>query len=228
MTAFLLIRHGMNDTVGIRIAGRASGVHLSEQGRIEAETLAGRLAGLKISAIYSSPLERALETAEPLARMHNLEVQTASSIGELDCGEWTGRSFEDLTGDPRWQRFNRFRAGTQVPRGELMLEAQVRMVTEVLRMRDRHLNQIVAVVSHADPIKSVITYFTGMPLEYYAKIEISPARVSLLEIDDEGSRLVCMNSTGAGINELLQYYGPAATGNSDQAGATPQGGSEIR
>src|SRR3954469_21585527 len=116
---FLLIRHGACEPVGKRIAGRMPGVRLNEQGRLQASMLVGRLADLPIRAIYSSPLERALETAEPLSRRLDLPVQKDDAFNEVDYGHWTGKSLESLAPLPEWQRYNQFRGGVRIPSGEL-------------------------------------------------------------------------------------------------------------
>jgi broad specificity phosphatase PhoE len=104
MTTFLLVRHAHVDAVGNSLAGRRDGVHLSEQGRREAAELARWLAGERIDRIYSSPLERARETAAELADGRTLRVEPTAQWTEFDFGEWTGRSFAELDGDPRWRR----------------------------------------------------------------------------------------------------------------------------
>ena len=104
MTTFLLVRHGETDAVGKTIVGRMPGVHLNATGRAHARRLAQRLSRLPIRAIYSSPLERALETAEPLARARNLRIQTCEAANELNFGEWTGKTFAELDSLPEWRR----------------------------------------------------------------------------------------------------------------------------
>ena len=117
MTTFLLIRHAAHDLLGRRLAGRMPGVSLNGEGRRQVERLAERLAGASIRAVISGPLERARETAEPLARGLGLPVQISAAVDEIDFGEWTGLPFAELDQDPRWCWFNTFRSGARAPCG---------------------------------------------------------------------------------------------------------------
>jgi probable phosphomutase (TIGR03848 family) len=195
MTTFYLIRHAMNDFVGRRLAGWLPGVHLNGEGRNEARRLAEKLAQAGITAIYSSPLDRARETAEPLAEATGLRVETREALGEVRSGEWTGKMFAELEADLRWRAFHQYRSGIRVPGGELMLEVQTRMVAEILQLREGHPGGTIAVVSHADPIRVVVAFFLGMPLDFYQRIEISPASFSVVKLEEWGPVVPVLNST---------------------------------
>jgi probable phosphoglycerate mutase len=196
MTRFFLIRHGATDTVGKAIAGRAPGVHLNELGRRQAESLAVRLGSARIDQLYSSPLERAVETAQPLAERRALEIRLAPKLAELDFGQWTGKTIEDLNRDPAWGVFNRFRSATRAPGGELMLEAQQRIVSEVESLNRQHAGKTVAFFSHADVIRAAILFYLGMPLDLFHRVEIAPASVSILHLYDDGAQIMRLNDTG--------------------------------
>src|SRR5918993_3484461 len=135
MTTFLLIRHALCDPVGISIAGRASGVHLNEAGRQQAAALAGRLGGLPVAAIRSSPLERAMETAEPLAAALGLPVAQDAGLNEVDFGEWTGRTLLELDGLAEWRDFNERRGCARIPGGETMAEVVSRSLATLEQVR---------------------------------------------------------------------------------------------
>jgi broad specificity phosphatase PhoE len=180
----------------MRVAGRTQGIHLSGEGRDQAERLAKRLAGVALREIYSSPLERAIETAEPLARDRGMTVQVSNALAEIEFGDWTGRTLTDLESDIEWRRFNSYRAGTRIPRGELMIETQCRMVVELHRLRIEHNGETVAVVGHGDPIRAAIAYFVGIPLDFMLRFEISPASVSVLDLSEDGALLLVLNETG--------------------------------
>lgn len=197
LTKFFLIRHGLTDAVaGRQIAGRAPGARLNEKGRAQAESLAERLSVVPLRAVYSSPLERALETAVPIARRLDLEVQVEDAFNELEFGEWTGRTFEELEASARWRAFNSFRGGTRIPGGELMVEAQARAVAGVERLRERHAGESVAVVSHADLIRAVVAHYAGIHLDLLLRIEVGPASFSVVEVGDFGPRIISLNDTG--------------------------------
>jgi probable phosphomutase (TIGR03848 family) len=196
MTRFLLIRHATNHTVGKRFAGRMQGVHLNDEGKAQAQHLAERLSSLPIAAVYSSPLERAVETAEPLAGVLNQQTITSDDFLELELGEWTNTAFEDLAGEPQFRLFNSFRSCTRIPGGELMLEAQARIITGLGKLVARHPGQTVAVVSHADLIKAAVAYYAGIHLDLFQRIEISPASVSVVELYEDTARILLLNHTG--------------------------------
>jgi probable phosphoglycerate mutase len=195
MTTFYLIRHAMNDFVGKAIVGWSAGVRLNAEGRAQAERLAPRLAGRGIAAIYSSPLERALETAEPLSRTLQLPVQIREALGEVRFGEWTGKTMDELERDPRWEMFNRYRTGTRAPGGELAVESQARIVGELERLHELHPDQAVAVVSHADIIRVALSYYLGSPIDLYQRIECRPASFSTLTLSAWGPQILGVNET---------------------------------
>lgn len=197
MTTFLLIRHGLTDLVDRAISGWMPGVHLNETGRGQALGLAERLARAPIAAIYSSPLERARETAEPLAERLGLEIRLLDELGEIRFGEWTGRTLDELSGEPLWQRFNALRSLTRVPGGELMLETRTRVIEALARLRRAQANELIAVVSHGDVIRAAVTYYAGVPLDLFQRIEIGPASVSVVEVSEYGPRLLRLNDTGS-------------------------------
>jgi len=195
MTTFYLIRHATNDYLADnKIAGWRPGIHLNSDGRKQAEQLAERLALDPIRAIYSSPLERSRETAEPLAAKLNLPLQISEGLGEIRFGDWTDQSVKELDLKPEWRRWNSFRSGTQAPQGDLMIDAQARIVREMLRLREQHPDACIALVTHGDPIKAAIAYFIGAPLDLFLRIEISPASLSMISLDDQSVRILCVNA----------------------------------
>ncbi len=197
MTTFYLIRHGANDSVGRGIAGWTPGVHLNANGREQAARLAARLSGKGIAKIYSSPLERARETAAPLGEAVGIAVEIREALGEVQFGEWSGEPFSALDRDPRWSRFNAYRSGTRAPGGELAIETQARFVAELESLRAELPDAAVAVVSHADPIRSALAYYLGIPIDLYQRMECRPASVSTLLLGDEGP-------TVTGLNEVAE------------------------
>ncbi len=194
-TVFYLVRHGDNDLLRHAIAGRQPNVHLNDRGRTQAERLGDELSIRSIEAIYSSPLERAYETAQPLARKLNLPIQTSNALIELDFAEWTSKSLPELEQLETWKQWKSFRTGARIPGGESILEAQARMVAEVERLRRQHPGRALALFSHGDPIRTVLLYYLGMPLDFLQRLAISTASVSILAVDDWGARLRVFNLT---------------------------------
>lgn len=201
MTTFLLIRHASCGGLGHTLWGRTPGVCLNETGKAEAQRLLDRLRGITLQAIYSSPLERALETAETIARSMNLEVSKTSAFDEVDFGDWSGKSFDTLASDERWRRFNSIRSATRIPGGESFLKVQTRVVNELEKLSSQQ-EERVAIVSHADVIKAAIGYFTATPIDLLQRIEISPCSVSIIVLDNGSPRLLTINNTGA-LSALL-------------------------
>jgi probable phosphomutase (TIGR03848 family) len=195
MTTFLLIRHGMTDAVGKTITGRFPGVHLNEAGRKQADDLYSRLRRWKVNAIYSSPLERALETAAPPARRFGIAVMKSEALSEVDFGEWSGKNLDELDQLPEWRLYNTFRSSTRPPGGELATEAQTRMVEQLTRYARQHPEQIVAVFSHADTIRFTLAHFLGMPIDLMHRIEIRPASISAVRLAEWGPQVLLMNWT---------------------------------
>jgi broad specificity phosphatase PhoE len=178
----LLIRHGTNPNVGKGLTGWLPGVSLDANGRLQAEWIATVLARRSIAAIYSSPLERAMETAQPLSTLKQLEIIPDPSLGEVRFGAWQGKTYAEIEPDPNWRQFNNFRSGTRAPGGEMMLETQARMVAGLLNIAGRHPGEIVAVFSHADAIKSALCWALGIPLDFHLRLEIYPASITTIVI----------------------------------------------
>ena len=193
MTVFHLVRHGEHVMAGRALVGRMAGVGLSEKGRAEAAAVAQRLAGERIDAIYSSPLQRTRETAEILAARLDHEVQYRDDVIEVDFGEWTGSTFDAVRADERWQLWQACRSIATLPGGESMRQVQERMVGALIDLRRSHPRQTVIVVSHGDCIRAALLFALGMPLDFYARLEIGLASISTLRIDDSGIRVPVVN-----------------------------------
>jgi len=192
-TLFFLIRHGSHDHLGRVLTGRMPGVSLNGKGVQEATRLAERLSRVGVTALYSSPMDRAVETARPLAETLRLPLRVDEAIQEIDFGEWMGRRFEELAPLPEWHRWNAYRSGSRAPGGESMLEVQARMVREMERLCGEHPGGRVALVGHSDPLKAAVAYFLGMPLDFLQRIEIEPGSVTTLELGEYAPRLVGLN-----------------------------------
>jgi broad specificity phosphatase PhoE len=191
---FLLIRHGDNDHLHRRIlAGRQSGVHLNERGRKQAAELARVMTPLSIEAIYSSPMDRARETAEPLAIQLGLPIHLLPALNEIEFGTWTGIPYDQLTDDPRWRAFNSFRSSTRVPGGEIIFEVQTRMLTALEELCGLHPEGLVTVFGHGDPIRTVLAHFMGMPLDLIPRLRLNPASISAVNFASWGAEVLCIN-----------------------------------
>lgn len=196
MTRFFLIRHAANDHSGQAFAGRAAGIHLNAEGREQALGLAARFAGVPVAAVYSSPLERATQTADAIATVLGRVVVSREEFLELDTGRWTGQRFDALGEDPGFHRFNQLRSCSGAPGGELMLQAQARMVAGLEALRREHPGQAVVVVSHGDMIRAALAHCLGMPLDLMLRLVVEMGSVSIVGIGEGEVRVEAINDTG--------------------------------
>jgi len=197
MNRLLLIRHALNDWVGKRIAGWTPGVVLNEEGREQAARLAEWLEPVPLEAVYSSPLERAVETAEPIARSHGLETVTRESIGESRYGELDGKPIEEIFKTDLWEQWRLHPSRTRFPGAETTYEVQVRVVSELEQILQDHPEGNIAVVSHADPIRLAAAYYIGLALDLVGRLWVSPASVTVVRFDEWGPRLTHLSHTGS-------------------------------
>jgi broad specificity phosphatase PhoE len=196
-TTFFLVRHAAHDRVGTILCGRMPGVHLGTLGKAQAERLAERFANENAASIHTSPLERAVETAEPIAARLGQPLEICEDIAEIDFGAWSGTSFEALAQDPRWAAWNNTRSNSRPPYGETMLEAQARIVGVLEQLRTRHPNRSIILISHSDVIKAALLYHLGLPIDAYARFDIEPASISTLVVGDWGSKVLRLNEVVA-------------------------------
>ncbi|EMY35878.1 fructose-2,6-bisphosphatase [Arthrobacter crystallopoietes BAB-32] len=178
------------------LPGLAPGLHLSERGRVQAERVAERLAGLHIDGLYSSPLERARETAEPAAACTGLTLHEDAGLLECDFGEWTGAALADLAALPQWQTVQQTPSAFRFPDGESFAQMQARMVGTLEALRTAHAGGVVVCFSHADPIKAAVAHALGTHLDLFQRIVIGPGSVSAISYSEGQAPAVLMvNST---------------------------------
>jgi len=176
------------------LIGRTHGIPLNAAGRIEATQLAESLATRNIRKILSSPLERCRETADPIAARIKLDLEVSDALNEVDFGDWTGKTFDELDATQEWKQWNTFRTGVRPQGGESMLDVQHRVVSLMQELRDEFHDDAVALVSHGDPLRAAIVYFLGMPLDFIRRIELSPASISILALDRWQAVLQALNA----------------------------------
>ena len=195
VSTFYLIRHGANDFVGHTLAGRLPNVHLNAEGKKQVRRLAERLAQVDFHRVISSPLERARETAFPLAEALGLQVDVDAAFVEVNFGDWTGKTVAELSSDPLWKNWNAYRTGARIPNGESMLEIQQRAVAALLDLHQKFPEQRIAIVSHGDVIRAILLHFLGMSLDLVHRLEISPASFSVVALHDNFAQVLAVNST---------------------------------
>jgi probable phosphomutase (TIGR03848 family) len=195
MAVLLLIRHALTDVTGKRLYGRTPGFHLSERGREQADRLAGRLRDMPLAAVYSSPMERCVETARPVATGRGLDVATVPDLTEVDAGRLTGRTFAMLRRSAQWRRVHEDSAA-RFPDGESLAEVQHRVVAALERIAADHRRDVVAVVSHGDPIKVALAHFAGVHLDLFRRLEVGAASLSAVQLGNGPPHVVRVNDTG--------------------------------
>ena len=200
MTIIYLIRHGHNEYVGKgKLAGRLKGVHLSEKGKQQALALRKNLAKVKFNAVYASPLDRTIETAEPLAAQQGLKVIRRPGLLEIDYGTWQGKTLKALQRRKLWPVIQSTPSLAQFPEGESFPEAQARIVAEIEALRAKHKSPkaMIACVFHSDPIKLALAHYAGIPLDLFQRIVIFPASVSMIALDEKHIRILSINDNSA-------------------------------
>jgi probable phosphoglycerate mutase len=190
------VRHGTTPTTGSILPGRARGLHLSDTGRQEASEVAARFEGVPVSAVYASPLERARETAAPIADRVGKPVVVEKGLIECDFGEWTGAELKTLRKLPEWRTVQHWPSGWRFPGGESFLDVQVRLQGVVDRVREGHPGEIVVAVSHADCIKALLALALGVPLDLFQRIVVGPCSTSVVAYTSGGPAVLAVNSYG--------------------------------
>jgi len=201
-TRLVLVRHGVTAHTGPLLSGRMPGIDLSDKGIAQAEGAAERLSVLTVAAVYASPIERTTQTASYIAARLGLEITPLPGVIEADYGDWTGGKIADLAKTDEWKVVQAAPSRARFPGGETLRAMQSRMVDALDALVGAHQHETVVVVSHADPIKAAIAHYTGMHLDLFQRLHVSPASVTVLDFHPYGALLVKCNDTG-GLAELV-------------------------
>jgi probable phosphomutase (TIGR03848 family) len=202
-TLVLLVRHGQTPTTGVVLPGRAPGLRLAEEGRRQAEALARWLATVpRVAAVYASPLERARETAAPIARALRLPLRRERGLLELDIGAWTGEKLAHVSRRPEWATVQRNPSGFRFPGGESFVEMQTRMIETLDRLVARHPGRRIVAVSHADPIKAALAHALGAHLDHFQRIVVAPGSLSAIAYRREGPQVLTVNAVDGDLARL--------------------------
>jgi probable phosphomutase (TIGR03848 family) len=205
MTTLFLIRHGLTEHTGRILYGRLGGMPLDDRGRAQAEQLVARFEPVRLTAIYSSPLERCVQTVEPLAAHQRLDVVTRDGLIEMDAGSWTGKSLARLRRTKRWRDVISAPASFRFPDGgEGFVEAQGRALAEIQRIARRHRRGRVAIATHGDIVRILLSHFEGAPLDAFQRIVVDTASISVVALDGGSPRVLLVNDTGG-----LERFGRA-------------------
>jgi probable phosphoglycerate mutase len=196
MPLLLLIRHGENDFVKTgKLPGQIDGIHLNERGQKQAQALGEALKEVPIRALYSSPLERAMETAEPIARARNLQIIPEPGLRDADVGRWQGKSIKSLRLTNAWRIVQHSPSRFTFPEGESFPGVQTRIsnALEAIARKYNKPKDIVAVVFHADPIKLAVSHFLGLPLDHFQRLSCDTGSLTALYVGEMGANLLKLN-----------------------------------
>jgi broad specificity phosphatase PhoE len=193
-TTFFLVRHASHPLLGRVLVGRMPNVSLGMDGRAQTQELARRFGHQPIASVYSSPQLRARETAEPIAESVGTPTIATPALDEVDAGEWTGMSFDDLRPDPRWQHWNRARESARTPGGESMRDVQARVVHHLRKLQGAAPDTHIVLVSHADVIKAALLFYLKLPLWGLDSLDIAPASLSTIAVGDWGAKVLALNT----------------------------------
>ncbi len=171
-------------------------MQLTPAGERQARCLAGRLGGMRLDAVHTSPRERARRTAEAIAARTGAPVEVVDALDEVDFGDWTGTRFDALEDDPLWQRWNTSRGSAAPPNGESMAAAQARVAAHADAIARERPGARVALVSHCDILRALVAHYLGMPLDNLLRFEIDAGSLSRLEVGAWGGRVLGLNETG--------------------------------
>lgn len=200
----LLVRHGMTSVTGRELTGRLPGFGLSEEGLRQAQAAADRLSEVPLQAIYSSPMERCVQTAQSIASRHDKQVESVENLSEIDYGDWQGKSFKTLYRKPGWKKLRARPADFQFPGGETIRQAQTRAVQGVEELRKRHPEDragAVVACSHSDMIRLLVAAYLGLGIDLYDRISVAPASITAVAVGEGAPALLSLNDTG-GYDEL--------------------------
>ena len=193
-TTILLIRHAETPTTGKVLPGRAAGLGLSDKGIAQAEARAADIAGKhQIAAIYSSPMERAQQTAAPIGAATRRKVRIHEGLNECDFGLWTGRRLKALYKLPAWRTVQRTPSNFRFPEGESFLEMQSRIAAALNELARAHRGKTVVAVSHADTIKAAVAHALGMHLDMFQRLAVSPASQTVIQLGAGAPAVVSVN-----------------------------------
>src|SRR4051794_19802238 len=201
-TRLVLVRHAVTAHTGGKLSGRMPGIDLTDTGRQQAEAAADRLATAPITVVYASPIERTMQTAQAIAARHNLTVQPLVGVIEAEYGDWTDKTLGELAKTDEWKVVQRAPSRARFPNGESLFEMQTRMVIALDQVVASHRHETVVVVSHADPIKAAVAHYTGMHLDLFQRINISPASATVFEFHPLAVMMLTCNDTGT-LDQML-------------------------
>ncbi len=216
MPTVLFLRHGLTAKTGPVLTGWTPGVPLDDRGTAQARAVAARLAGLRLDAVVTSPLERCVQTAQAVldARKEPGGLHVEERFGEVRYGDWTGRELKELAEEPLWKVVQAHPSAVVFPGpdGEPLASAQLRAVRAVREWNERlGPDAVYAVCSHGDIIKALVADALGLHLDQFQRIQVDPASLTVVRYTELRPFLVRLNDRGEDLSGLV----PANQGDGD-------------
>ena len=193
MTSFWFVRHAVTSHTGKKLSGWMEGISLTEEGKVQAAAAADAMERVPLKAVYSSPLDRTLQTARMIARRHGLGVRISRDIGEVGYGKWTDRSLKGLVRTKLWTKIQQWPSGARFPDGESLREVQVRALAAIEDIAAEHPNAAVCCVSHGDVIKLVMAHYLGVHIDLFQRLIVAPGSISALVLSERGPSVLSLN-----------------------------------
>ena len=191
-----LVRHALTPQTGDRLSGWTPGISLSDEGRAQVAALVQRMAPVSLDAVYSSPIDRCVETARPIASSKGLRIRVRDALGEVRYGDWEGKRLRTLAKTKLWRQVMARPSEVRFPNGETIRETQFRAVSALEGLRAAHAKDAIAVVTHADVIRVMLAHYAGVHLDLYQRLVVAPASVTVLWIGGGGPRVLKVSDTG--------------------------------
>ena len=202
----ILVRHGETDWNRLGICQGFSDIELNENGRRQIKQLASSLKCQSISAVYSSDLKRASDTAMAIAEYHNLEVRFDPDLREMNQGNLEGLTFIQIR-ERYGELLKEWRENTdlvRLPGGESLKEVQERAWRAVARICSRHdKEENIVTTSHNLTIISLLCKLTGVGLNEFVKFKLQAASKSVILFRNGHHRLVVLNDITHLSNDLI-------------------------
>ena len=193
----IFLRHAQAENNAKRIlAGRTDGVHLTKTGIEQAERIAKYLKPLDISAIYSSPIERASHTAEIVAKNNSLDHNLDDRLTEIEMGKFTRMNYDDMFAK-YGNIFLKFYENDPViaeHEVETFPQVQSRILDMVNHIVEKHKNENVILVTHMDPIKSMLSTVMGLKPKTLFELIIANASLTIIKEQDKNFSLSAINA----------------------------------
>ena len=189
----VLVRHATCARMDEILLGRSVDPPLDQRGEGQARILAQRMRNIPDLVIESSPRRRARHTAGIMAAERDTVVRIVPQMDEVDFGSWSGQTFAALAGDASWRRWNKYRAVSRTPAGESIRDVQERALAHFRKLEQMFAKETIAIVTHAEVIRSIVLLALGASLDDYARYDILPASITRLTVEGTQLRLDSVN-----------------------------------